>query len=692
MAKKKNIYKASYMKEDLQQAVEVRADRMSLRAASKKYGVPRSTISDRVTGRVNEEATSGRPPVLPRELETALVERAVKASERGFGISRQQLMVKAGRLCKNMKIKNPFKNDIPGKDWFSGLKHRHPELTIRSPEALSDKRAIALNPTTVGEYFRELHEVLKTFNLFNKPAQVWNMDETGSRLDHKPTRVVTRKGVKNLTGRVGNSKQSISVLGCVNAMGKSMPPLIIVKGSTEKSLQGYNVADGVEGAIYTFQRKAWMEDVLGEQWFEGIFLRNCGPDRPQLLLLDGHHSHEVLGLLEKALAHDIHVMVIPAGTTSKLQPLDVGCYGPLKAKYSSLISDWMSQSPGNVMSKWHWPRLFKEAWVQALTPKNIENAFKSCGIHPYNPRAVKAGSFLVSEPHGGPLAADVHPLQWVVDEVQHNQIADVQANAPAVLPHGAAYSTLASTEDQMDISSVMATNGNGFRADAFPTAQIHADGTNPHVTKINNDDPQCYSEDPNLQVTSNNTADPQTLPYVLWDHPFEAEVEIETDGPKSLAQPDEYEDHILEIVAPEGFHDIENAVAYLCETPSVPEVLDLSVTSSASEAAPSTSWDAELDSIFALTSESKVRNEAPSKKSTHPRRLLTSGEIMEHKREEQRKKEEKERQKYERMRLKEEKRLKNIQVKELKLKQKNEMEELLKQFSKWLFCPHNQSL
>ena len=94
------------MKEDLQQAVEeVRADSMSLRAASKKYGVPRSTISDRVTRRVNEEATSGRPPVLPRELETALVERAVKASERGFGISRQQLMVKAGRLCKNMKIK-----------------------------------------------------------------------------------------------------------------------------------------------------------------------------------------------------------------------------------------------------------------------------------------------------------------------------------------------------------------------------------------------------------------------------------------------------------------------------------------------------------------------------------------------------------------------------------------------------------
>ncbi|GFS05782.1 hypothetical protein ElyMa_004690500 [Elysia marginata] len=35
-----------------------------------------------------------------------------------------------------------------------------------------------------------------------------------------------------------------------------------------------------------------MEDVLGSQWFSKIFLNHCGPERPQLLLLDSHSSHE----------------------------------------------------------------------------------------------------------------------------------------------------------------------------------------------------------------------------------------------------------------------------------------------------------------------------------------------------------------------------------------------------------------
>jgi hypothetical protein len=38
-----------------------------------------------------------------------------------------------------------------------------------------------------------------------------------------------------------------------------------------------------------------MCDVLGELWFKDVFLAHCGPERPQLLFLDSHRSHEVLG-------------------------------------------------------------------------------------------------------------------------------------------------------------------------------------------------------------------------------------------------------------------------------------------------------------------------------------------------------------------------------------------------------------
>ena len=63
---------------------------------------------------------------------------------------------------------------------------------------------------------------------------------------------------------------------------------------------GLNVSEGPHGAKWTYQANAWTEDVIGVEWFEGIFLKECGPYRPQLLILDGHSSHERLGLMEEA--------------------------------------------------------------------------------------------------------------------------------------------------------------------------------------------------------------------------------------------------------------------------------------------------------------------------------------------------------------------------------------------------------
>jgi hypothetical protein len=51
-------------------------------------------------------------------------------------------------------------------------------------------------------------------------------------------KVVTDKASRNTPGRVANSRQSNTIIACINAIGKSMPPMIIVKGKTEKSLRG----------------------------------------------------------------------------------------------------------------------------------------------------------------------------------------------------------------------------------------------------------------------------------------------------------------------------------------------------------------------------------------------------------------------------------------------------------------------
>lgn len=134
-----------------------------------------------------------------------------------------------------------------------------------------------LNPVKVTEYFLDQLEIKDI------PSRIWNMDETSVPLTHKPERVLAETESKNIPGRVGDCRESLSVLGCINAAGSSIPPIVIVRGKTPKSLNAFNVSEGVPNTNYTYQDTAWMEDVLSETWFREHFLQFCGPERPQII-------------------------------------------------------------------------------------------------------------------------------------------------------------------------------------------------------------------------------------------------------------------------------------------------------------------------------------------------------------------------------------------------------------------------
>ena len=56
------------------------------------------------------------------------------------------------------------------------------------------------------------------------------------------------------------SQAEYPIVVCVNASGGTMPSQIIVKGKTEKALNGFNKAEGPENAIWAYQQKAWFND------------------------------------------------------------------------------------------------------------------------------------------------------------------------------------------------------------------------------------------------------------------------------------------------------------------------------------------------------------------------------------------------------------------------------------------------
>lgn len=141
-----------------------------------------------------------------------------------------------------------------------------------------------------------------------------------------------------------------------------------------------------------------MEDILGVEWFTNHFLKHCGPQRPQLIMLDSHCSHETLGLIENARKHNIILFAFPPHTTQWFCPLDKTIFGPLSREYNKVCTDFMSLSPNNLVGKWEWPNLFRMAYDKVVTKANIKAGFEKCGIQPLNQRAIPKNAFAPSIP------------------------------------------------------------------------------------------------------------------------------------------------------------------------------------------------------------------------------------------------------------------------------------------------------
>ena len=108
-----------------------------------------------------------------------------------------------------------------------------------------------------------------------------------------------------------------------------------------------------------------------------------------MLLLDGHSTHLQLPFLDYCDKARIIIGLLPAHSTHLIQPLDVGCFGPLSQAYSKALEEMQSSLPlaSGIIKADFW-RLFEHSWTVSLTKKNITGAFEATGIYPFRPKKV----------------------------------------------------------------------------------------------------------------------------------------------------------------------------------------------------------------------------------------------------------------------------------------------------------------
>ena len=133
-------------------------------------------------------------------------------------------------------------------------------------------------------------------NLIAKPSQIFNSDEAGVTIVHKPSKVVAHIGRRNVPSLTSADKgKTHTVLACVSANGQVLLPFMVHRRKRpvpEKMREG-----AYPNTIFQVSDNGWITNELFFEWLK-LFVQIIPPLRPVLLVLDRHGSHLTIDVIE----------------------------------------------------------------------------------------------------------------------------------------------------------------------------------------------------------------------------------------------------------------------------------------------------------------------------------------------------------------------------------------------------------
>src|SRR6218665_3513712 len=154
---KRKTDRQSWSEINMKHAIEaLRNKKMGLKKACKEFNVPRTTLQRRYKSTVESTAAAAkklgsRRNVFDMEMENELVQHVKDMENMLFGFTPKRLQKLAYELAKANNIHQRFNSEKEeaGMEWYHCFMSRHPDLSLRMPEATSSARAQGFNPVTV---------------------------------------------------------------------------------------------------------------------------------------------------------------------------------------------------------------------------------------------------------------------------------------------------------------------------------------------------------------------------------------------------------------------------------------------------------------------------------------------------------------------------------------------------------------
>ena len=352
---------------------------LSERRAAVTYNVHRATLQDRRAGIASRRDVHPNSAKLTRYEEDVIVQQIKKLDARGFAPTLAYLREMANQL---LAVRS---GGQVGEKWARNFVRRKPGIKSQITRQRDHQRILCSDPAVISPWFDLVRNVKAKYGILDEDT--YNFDETGFQMGIGGTvKVVTasERRLKPIGAQPGD-REWATLIAAINATGWVIAPFIIFKAKHHNQAWYYNPKDwriGVSG-------NGWTTNELGLEWLRHFIqhtkARTVGSHR--LLILDGHESHKSLAFQDLCEENKIITLCMPPHASHILQPLDVGCFAPLKRAYKEEIRG-LAGCHINHIDKRAFLDAYKKVHEGAFSANNIRSSFRATGLVPYNPEVV----------------------------------------------------------------------------------------------------------------------------------------------------------------------------------------------------------------------------------------------------------------------------------------------------------------
>ena len=230
--------------------------------------------------------------------------------------------------------------------WVSHFLQRHPSLQRKSTIIVDAARAAACTQLNLSPFYDQYYQFITDYKI--KPELTFNLDETSINFSQRfKGKVITKENMPDPIVMQADRVLSCTLVLCIPARGKALDAqLLWPQQKIPTEFAGFPACGIRVHTGQSYQTRLSYERMMLDYFIPAMMERRLvlnDPSASILLLVDGHNSRFSLEVIETCIASNIHVMVLPAHSSSITQPLDAKTNGVLKNVFAKEAAQLVNQ-------------------------------------------------------------------------------------------------------------------------------------------------------------------------------------------------------------------------------------------------------------------------------------------------------------------------------------------------------------